>query len=71
MLNTSLVHIDEEAFADAFVRRSILVRHSLVEHPLFTIEAIAELADRLPSHSVRRERGRLPVEEAHRYVDVG
>ena len=71
MLKTSLVHIDEEAFADAFARRSILVQHSLVEHPLFTMEAIAELADRLPSHSVRRERGQLPVGEAHRYVDVG
>src|ERR671939_48107 len=34
-------------------------------------QAIAELADRLPSHSVRRERGQLPVGEAHRYVDVG
>ena len=71
MLKTSLLHIDEEAFADAFARRSILVRHSLVEHHLFTLEAIAGLADRLPADSVRRERGQLPVGEAHRYVDVG
>src|ERR671931_1410666 len=71
MLKTSLLHIDEEAFADAFARHSILVEHSLVEHPLFTMEAIAELADRLPPDSVRRERGQLPVGEAHRYVDVG
>ena len=68
---TRLLHIDEEAFADAFARRSMLVQHSLVGHPLFTMEAIAELADRLPPHSVRRERGQLPVGEAHRYVDVG
>jgi hypothetical protein len=71
MLKESSVHIDEEAFAQAFARKSILVQHSLVEHPLFTIEAIAELADRLPPHSVRRERGDLPIGESHRYVDVG
>jgi hypothetical protein len=71
MLTASLVQIDAEAFADAFARRSILVRHSLVDHPLFTMEAIAELADRLPSHSVRRERGNLPLAESHHYVDVG
>ncbi len=71
MLTASLVHIDAADFADVFARRSILVRHSLVDHPLFTLEAIAELADRLPSHSVRRERGALPVGDAHVYVDVG
>jgi hypothetical protein len=71
MLKTKSLHIDEEGFAQAFARKSILVHHSLVEHPLFTIEAIAELADRLPAHSVRRERGDLPIGESHRYVDVG
>jgi Cupin superfamily protein len=67
----SLVHIDPEAFADAFARRSILVEHSLVDHPLFTMEAIAELADRLPPHSVRREHGHLPIADSRGYVDVG
>jgi hypothetical protein len=71
MLTASLVQIDVEAFADAFARRSILVRHSLVDHPLFTMEAIAELADRLPHHSVRREHGNLPIADSHNYVDVG
>lgn len=71
MLTTSLVHIEADAFADAFARRSILVQHSLVDHPLFTMEAIAELADRLPPHSVRRERGQLPIGESRGYVDVG
>ena len=68
---SSLVQIDAEAFADAFARRSILVQHSLVDHQLFTIEAIAELADRLPHHSVRREHGHLPIADSHNYVDVG
>jgi hypothetical protein len=71
MLTTSLVQIDADAFADAFARRSILVQHSLVDHPLFTMEAIAELADRLRPHSVRRERGQLPIGESRGYVDVG
>src|SRR5919201_5941181 len=71
MLKTKLLQIDAEEFADAFARRSILVQHSLVDHPLVTLGAIADLADRLPPHSVRRERGQLPVGEAHRYVDVG
>jgi hypothetical protein len=71
MLTADLVRIDAEAFADAFARRSVLVEHSLPDHPLFTIEAIAELADRLPSQSVRREHGHLPIADSRGYVDVG
>jgi hypothetical protein len=66
-----LVEIDAGSFVDAFARRSIYVRHALVDHPLFTIEAIAELADRLPPESVRRERGHLPFINTDGYVDVG
>jgi len=65
------VDIDAAAFADAFSRRSIAVRHRLADHPLFTIDAIAELADRLPPESVRRERGNLPLANSGGYVDVG
>jgi hypothetical protein len=71
MLTASNVAIDRDAFEDAFARRSISISHSLSHHPLFTLEAIAELADRLPAESVRRERGSMPVGEAHRYVEVG
>lgn len=67
-----LVEIDGAAFADAFARRSIAVRHRLADHPLFTLDAIAELADRLPPDSVRRERGDLPLANSgFGYVDVG
>jgi hypothetical protein len=66
-----LLEINAPAFADAFARRSIAVRHSLVGHPLLEIDAIAELADRLPPHSVRRERGDLPLVNRDGYVDVG
>jgi cupin superfamily protein len=71
VLTAGLVAIEPAAFADAFARQSILVRHSLADHPLLTMEAIADLADQLPRDSVRRERGIQPIGEAHRYVDVG
>jgi hypothetical protein len=67
---TNLVDIDAAAFAEAFARHSVAVRHRLAEHSLFTIDAIAELADRLPPESVRRERGTLPFKDRE-YVDVG
>ena len=67
---TNLVDIDAAAFAEAFARHSVAVRHRLAEHSLFTIDAIAELADRLPPESVRRERGVLAFKHRE-YVDVG
>jgi Cupin superfamily protein len=67
----TLLDIDTTAFDEAFARRSIAVRHALVDHPLFSMDAIAELADRLPPDSVRRERGNLPVVNRDGYVDVG
>jgi Cupin superfamily protein len=71
MLTARHVLIDSETFGVAFARRSIVVEHSLVNHPLLSLEAIADLADRLPAASVRREAGSQPVGDAHRYVDVG
>ena len=66
-----LLDIDGSGFNSAFARRSVAVRHDLVDHPLFSLEAIAELADRLPADSVRRERGNLPLVNREGYVDVG
>jgi hypothetical protein len=65
------LEIDPAEFSDAFARRSTAIRHKLVDHPLFTIDAMAELADRLPPESVRRERGDLPLVNRAGYVDVG
>jgi hypothetical protein len=67
----SLLDIDSTAFGEAFAERSIAVRHDLVGHPLLTMDAIAQLADRLPPQSVRRERGNLPLVNRDGYVDVG
>jgi cupin superfamily protein len=67
-----LVDIDAASYADVFARRSIAVQHHLVDHPLFTMDAIAQLADRLPSDSVRREQGNLPLANSgFGYVEVG
>jgi JmjC domain len=68
---SSLLDIDATAFEEAFAWRSIAVGHSLVDHPLFSLAAIAELADRLPADSVRRERGDLPLVNREGYVDIG
>ena len=67
----SLLEIEAPTFSDAFARRSIAVNHHLVDHPLFSLDAIAELADRLPPDSVRRERGDLPLVNREGYVDIG
>ncbi len=69
--HSTLIDVDLEAFDEAFAKRSIQVRHGLSDHPLFTLEAIAELADRLPPDSVRRQSGQLPYVYTDGYVEVG
>jgi len=67
----SLLDIDSAGFSDAFARRSIAVGHSLVDHPLFTLDSIAELADPLPPDGVRRGPANLPLVNREGYVDIG
>lgn len=58
----SLLQIgDRDRFVADFARAPVAVRHSLVDHPLLTLEAIADLADALPLASVERHRADLPV----------
>jgi JmjC domain len=58
----SLLLIDDrEAFSEGFARDPVAVQHSLVDNPLLTLEAIAELADALPLASVERHRADLPA----------
>jgi hypothetical protein len=52
--------VDTGAFAAAFGRRPFPVDHTLVDHPLLTLDAIAELADRFPGR-IERHRADLPV----------
>jgi hypothetical protein len=56
-----MVVIDGVGFADAFARRPFPVEHLLVDHPLLTLDGIAELADALPRSAVERHRADLPL----------
>lgn len=53
--------IDKQDFAANFAVTSYPIRHSLTEHPLLTVEAIAALADRLPEAAVEHNLGNLAV----------
>jgi Cupin superfamily protein len=57
----SLLSIDGGGFSDAFARRPFPVGHALVDHPLLTLEGIAELADALPPSSIERHRADQPL----------
>lgn len=56
-----LLGVDPHLFAGAIGRRELGVRHELVDHPLFHLDAIAELADRLPASAVERHVGKQPL----------
>jgi hypothetical protein len=49
-----ILQIDWQSFADALSREPLGVHHNQADHPLFTLEAIAALADRLPPGSTER-----------------
>lgn len=52
--------IDPATFAHGFGRAPFPVHHHLADHPLLTVDAIADLADRLPAASVEHNHGDLP-----------
>ncbi len=53
--------IDERDFAANFAASSYAIRHTLSEHPLLTVDAIAALADRLPESAVEHNLGSVAV----------
>jgi hypothetical protein len=57
------IELDLRRFSACFGHAPTTVRHSLVDDPLLTLEAIAELADSLPPGSVERhgQAANLPV----------
>lgn len=52
--------VDRASFADAFGRRPFGVKHTLVDHPLLTLDAIADLADRFPGR-IERHQADMPL----------
>jgi hypothetical protein len=55
-----LLHLDDDA-RDAIGVREFGVRHSLADHPSFTLEAIAELAEAMPAGTVERHSADQPL----------
>ena len=56
-----LLTIEEDRFAQCFSSQAFAVGHELADHPLLTLDAMAELADRLPLKSIERHRADLPL----------
>ena len=59
--NVDCFEINPQLFREAFARRPFLFHHRLANHPLFAIERLVELADRLPSASLEHNAGNLPI----------
>lgn len=49
------------AFAAAYPDRPVKLHHGLIGHPLLTLEALAELAERMPADRVEYNLGKLPL----------
>jgi hypothetical protein len=56
-----VLELDQAAFAEGLWHRFLAVRHALVGHPLFSLEALAELADSLPPLAIERHVGQQPL----------
>lgn len=56
----SLLAIDPGEFSANYRERPIAIGHRLGDHPLLTVEAIAQLADFLPADSVETNAGNIP-----------
>jgi hypothetical protein len=59
--NDPLLDLDSRAWREAIGRSELGIRHGLAGHPSFTLEALAELADRLPATAIERHEGRQPL----------
>jgi hypothetical protein len=54
---TRLLEIEPARMAEALGRSPLAVRHTLVDHPLLSVAALADLADALPASSVEHNLG--------------
>jgi hypothetical protein len=58
---TRLIEFDNATFAQSVSRAPLAVTHNLTDHPLLTLDAIAELAERMPAVSVERHEAKQPL----------
>lgn len=57
---TQILELDRETLVESFAKRPFAVKHNLVDHPLLTLDALADLADRLPEDHVEHNLGDVP-----------
>lgn len=55
-----VVEVDRDVLEQGFAREPFPVKHNLVDHPLLQLDAIAELADRMPPDLPEHNLGDLP-----------
>jgi hypothetical protein len=58
---TRLIEFDDAAFARSVSHAPFSVTHNLVDHPLLSPDAIADLAERMPAVSVERHEAKQPL----------
>ncbi|MGH8274209.1 MAG: JmjC domain-containing protein [Gammaproteobacteria bacterium] len=59
--NRPILDITPELMADAIGQREFGLHHHLADHPLLSLEALAELADALPEYAVERHEAEQPL----------
>jgi hypothetical protein len=67
---THLIGLADEAFAESFGRAPLLVRHDLCDHPLLTVERVAQLADALPPEKTHHKPGAMEAIDNPREREV-
>lgn len=58
---TRMLELDRETARQKFGREAFAFRHNLVDHRLFTLDALGDLADSLPSDLVDHNLGSVPA----------
>lgn len=59
---TNLLEINELLFEERFPKKPFKIKHNLINHPLFSIDKLLELAKRLPKDCVEYNEGNIPVD---------
>ena len=57
------LEVDATVFRNNFDRRPFIIGHHLVEHPLFNMTRLVELAQKLPAENVEYNTGNLPLSQ--------
>jgi hypothetical protein len=67
---TVITGIADDAFAQSFGNTPVLVRHDLSDHPLLSVERVAQLADFLPPDNIHHKPGAMEAVDNPNERDV-